>query len=248
LQRGAPPASARPAEDLDDWFFTEWLPKNIDRFSKVFNGYGRAVGVSSQFKFTVQGKDVVVDFRRDIQGVDEALKEVKERYGKDNDRDGWLAALSSYYELLNVRGDSAMHAIDMANNLEHSHGSMMEHFPPGVRAWYPKFLDFKYTSHPLQMANTIEDEDLRTLALELLPASMRSERVVAPKLDYRTPKGIALEISSQKGKANKKKKLEEMRKFFPSEMPEVEKLLEERNLHLASAARVADQYLAKFRS
>jgi hypothetical protein len=227
-----PPPPQEPPRDVREWFFHDWLPKNIARFNKVFDDYGRAEGVPYTFQFMVMGQDVEVSFRRNIKTIDEAIREIENRYGGSGDREGWTEALKSYEELMRASGASAMQAVDRANNLEHSHGSMMEHFPPGVRAWYPHFLDFKYTASPWQMINAIEDEDLRVVASELMPLHFRMHRLVPPKTDERTPKGLALEISAQPGKAAKKKLLALTQKTHPDLYPKVVALLEARGLHL----------------
>jgi hypothetical protein len=234
LQRGAPPPPAEPAKPIREWFFEDWLPSNIDRFSKVFNTYGRTEGVPYTFKFTVSGDEVTVDFRRNIETLPEAIAELKARYGKGKDRDGWMLALASYDSLLKAKGKGAMHAVDMANNLEHTHGAMMEHFPPGVRRWYPRFLDFKYTADILQMVKQIGDEDLRTIAEALLPYQDAKRRLITPKVDHRTPKGLALEISSQPGKANKRKMLRKVQQEHPDIYDAVVENLAEKGLKLAS--------------
>lgn len=239
------PSMTAPALDTADWFFDTWLPENINRFTTVFNNYGRAEGVPYEFKFSVTGRDVDVDFRRNIKSLKDAIAELRSRYGGSDDREGWMMALDAYTKLKNSKGNAAMHAIDMANNLEHSHGAMMEHFPPGVRSWYPAFLDFKYTAHPRAMIKRIGSEDLRVFAEELLPLKDRMERLVTPKIDYRTPKGLALEISSQPGKANKRKMLKKVQEDHPDLYPEVKAMLEERGLHLASIRRIAHHYLRR---
>jgi len=215
---------------LKEWFFGDWLPKNIDRFSKVFNDYGRGEGVPYYFFFTVHGTDVDVTFRRNIKTIREAVAELKLRYGNQKDRDGWMDALRIYGQLQHASGKGAIHKVDEANNLEHTHGAMMEHFPPGVRSWYPRFLDFKYTAHPLQMVKMIRAEDLRMVVKEMLPENARRQRLTPPKLDHRTPKGLALEISSQPGKSNKRKLLLEVKKNHPREYPEVVHNLLEKGL------------------
>ena len=227
-----PPPVQEPPKDAREWFFHSWLPKNIARFNKVFDDYGRAEGVPYTFQFMVKGQDVEVSFRRNIKTIYDAIHEIESRYGGSGDRDGWLQAIASYDELTRVSGPAAMQAVDHANNLEHSHGSMMEHFPPGVRAWYPHFLDFKYTASPWQMFNAIEDEDFRVVASELMPLHFRMHRLVPQKTDERTPKGLALEISAQPGKANKKKLLQVTQRTHPDLYPKVVKMLEERGLHL----------------
>lgn len=231
LQRGGAP-SAPPSGDPREWFFGDWLPKNIERFSRIFNDFGRAAGVPYEFKFVVHGDDVTVSFERNVKTVADAVKELEERYGGSGDREGWLQAVASYHELSSASGSKAIHAVDKANNLEHTHGAMMEHFPPGVRNWYPAFLDFKYTANVTHMAMAIRDEDLRTVTMELLPAQERMKRLAPEHLEHRTPKGLALEISSQPGKRNKIKMLEDTKTQYPDLYDQVVEKLEEKGLYL----------------
>ncbi len=221
-----------PKVDPTTWFFESWLPKNIDRFSKAFNEYGRAEGVAYSFKFQVTGQHVNVVFTRNISTIEGAIKELIDRYGGESDRDGWMTAIEAYQTLKHSSGKAAMHAVDMANNLEHSHGAMMEHFPPGVRSWYPKFLDFKYTADIWHMVRAIREEDLRTVATELMPMYQRMHRIAPPSTDYRTPKGLALEISSQPGKAMKKKMLQQVIDQYPEKSSQIIGLLKDRGLDL----------------
>lgn len=230
IEKRAPQPVAK--QDPAEWFFEKWLPRNIDRFSKAFNEYGRAAGVAYSFKFQVTHRDVDVVFTRDIRTIPEAIAELTSRYGGASDRDGWMLAIQCYQDLRKATGRAAIHAIDMANNLEHSHGAMMEHFPPGIRKWYPRFLDFKYTAGIWQMIRAIEEEDLRVVATELMPLIDRKDRIAPRPLDYRTPKGLALEISAQPGKAAKKKMLQEMMRQYPAMARDIVALLEERGLHL----------------
>lgn len=218
--------------DPDRWFFEQWLPPNIQRFSKAFNEYGRAEGVAYSFKFQVTGHDVNVVFTRNITSIPDAIAELTSRYGADADRDGWMLAISCYNGLRMARGKAAIHAIDMANNLEHSHGAMMEHFPPGIRRWYPRFLDFKYTAGLWQMIRVIHDEDIRVVASALMPLQEQQHRLMTEKTDYRTPKGLALEISSQPGKPAKKKMLKDVQRQYPDMAEKVQELLEARGLYL----------------
>jgi len=231
MQR-APAVQEEPMADPPEWFFDKWLPQNIDRFTKAFNSYGRSEGVPYTFRFQLIGREVVVKFQRNIDSIGEAIAELRSRYGGSSDRDGWMTAVECYGHLMSAQGKQAIHAIDTANNLEHSHGAMMEHFPPGVRSWYPRFLDFKYTAHVEQMVKMIVDEDLRVCATELLPDRDISYRLVTPKTDYRTPKGLALEISSQPGKAKKRQMLKEVLVQHPELAHRVLGLLEDRGLDL----------------
>ena len=219
-------------KDPKAWFFEDWLPSNINRFTKVFTDFGRAGGVPYEFKFTLAGEEVNVRFERNIKTVEDAITELEARYGGAGDREGWVEAIKCYHKLRSASGKQAIHAVDEANNLEHTHGAMMEHFPPGIRAWYPKFLDFKYTAHAWQLIRKIRDEDFRTVASELMPVGDRMQRAVTPQVDHRTPKGLALEISSQPGKARKKEMLKQTKKDHPDLYDAVVKMLEDRGLHL----------------
>lgn len=245
IRQGPPPPKAPPMVgqgiDTEEWFFGDWLPANINRFSTVFNSYGKAEGVPYEFKFTVVGKEVEIDFRRNIRDLDEAIQEIRSRYGKKKDRGGWMLAVDAYLALKKAKGKGAMAAIDRANDLEHSHGSMLEHFPAGVQKWYPAFLDFKYTADPKAMVKKIHSEDLRTALEELLPLHDRMHRLVTPKTDYRTPKGLALEILSQKGAVAKRKKLEEIKTMHSDIWPSVVKQLKERSLPKGMRSRLASR-------
>jgi len=210
------PTVEDPALTVEDWFFDTWLPSNIDRFSDVFNGYGRTEGVPYFFKFKLTGHDVEIEFKRNIKSVEAAKAELRSRYSKQKDREGWFEALTTHDLLKGASGGkAAMHAIDMANNLEHTHGAMMEHFPKGVADWYPAFLDFKYTAHPRKMIQRMRSGDLRVICRELLPLKDRQERLVTPETQHRTPKGLALEITGQKGKKLQREKAEEIKKIYP---------------------------------
>ncbi len=236
LQRGAVrPATAK--KDPKSWFFEEWLPPNIDRFTKIFSEYGKTEGVPYEFKFVVQGTDVDCTLHRNIKNLNDAIEDLRSRYRGRSERKGWIDALNLYYKLKSAQGKGSMHAVDMANNLEHTHGAMMEHFPPGVRSWYPKFLDFKYTADVWQLVRAIRNEDLRTLASELLPGPDRARRLRVPDADHRTAKGLALEVSSQPGRARKKKMLAEVKESHPDLYPRILELLEERGLRLTEDAK-----------
>ena len=221
-----------PSTDPGTWFFEGWLPKNIERFSKAFNEYGRAEGVAYSFKFQVTGRNVNVVFTRNISTIEGAVRELTDRYGGESDREGWMTAIGAWHKLRSSSGKAAMHAVDMANNLEHSHGAMMEHFPPGVRSWYPKFLDFKYTADIWHMIRAIREEDLRTVATELMPMYQRTKRLLVAPTDYRTPKGLVLEIASQPGKAMKKKMLQQVIAEYPKMADQIVGMLKDRGLVL----------------
>ena len=232
LERGYVPPVAEPL-DAHDWFFDAWLPANINRFSKVFTDFGRAGGVPYEFQFVVSGDDVTVHFERNIKTVSDAILELKVRYGKSGDRSGWVEAINSYFDLKKARGRAAISAVDHANDLQHSHGSMIEHFPPDVRGWYPAFLDFKFSASELQLVRAIEDQDLRELAMALLPMADPRDRMRPSKTDTRTVRGLAMEVAAQPGKAAKKHRLQATKKLYPEMYAGVVKELESRGLDLA---------------
>ena len=78
----------------------------------------------------------------------------------------------------------------------------------------------------------MDDEDLRTIAIELLPLNDRKERMSVPHTEQRTVRGLAMEVAAQKGKAAKKKRLQATKERYPDMYPEVVKHLEELGLHL----------------
>lgn len=57
--------------------------------------------------------------------------------------------------------------------------------------------------------------------------------MTAPPRDHRTPKGLALEISSQPGKARKRKLLKQVQTNYPDLYVEVVEMLKERGLDLS---------------
>jgi len=58
--------------------------------------------------------------------------------------------------------------IDRINNLQHSNGLFMEHFPAEVQRWYGGFLNAKYhTPTADELAKQIPDRDLRGLIVEV---------------------------------------------------------------------------------
>jgi len=247
LTGGAPEAKADPLNTME-WFFDEWLPSNISRFAKVFNTYGKSEGVPYEFKFSLHGDEVTVDFRRNIKTTAEAITEMTSRYGNQKDRGGWMLAIRAYKKLQRASGMSAMHEVDMANNLEHTHGAMMEHFPPGIRKWYPRFLDFKYTADIWQMVRAIKNSDLRLVAQGLLGPGDQMRRLSPKPRDHRTPKGLALEISSQPGKSQKRKMLQKVKDQHPDLYDKVLENLAEKGLKLgASRSKVATLWMTSRR-
>lgn len=234
LQRGS--RKPMPAKPPREWFFDDWLPRNLDRFAKIFNEYGRRKGVPYEFKFMLAGgRDVEVKFTRNIKTIGEAIAELEARYGKGSDREGWMEAIGSYHDLMKARGRAAIHAVDRANDLQHSHGSMIEHFPNGVATWYPAFLDFKYSADPLHLIQAIKDQDIREIALELMPFEWRRTRLQRPRTEHRTVRGLAMEVAAAKGKAKKRKLLDGIKVSHPDMYDDVVAELEGRGLHLTAS-------------
>jgi hypothetical protein len=231
IQRGTV-KPVTPSLDAHDWFFNEWLPSNISRFSKIFTDFGRGQGVPYEFKFVVQGDDVTVNFERNITTVAAAIQELRARYGKAGDREGWMGAVECYDMLKRAHGRAAIAAVDRANDLQHSHGSMIEHFPPDVRDWYPAFLDFKFSASQIQIARSIQDQDLKELALAIVTTPDPKDRYRPSQTDTRTVRGLAMEVAAQPGKAGKKKRLQITRKLYPDMYDDVVKELESRGLSL----------------
>jgi len=229
VQQRRPP-TVGPSTDTYSWFFDKWLPSNLYRFDKVFNDYGKKTGLGYEFKFTLTGHEVTVEFKRSIKTVEKAKAELRYQYEGIDRRAPWLQAVSVHEDLLKASGGNAMKAIDRANNLEHTHGSMMEHFPAGIRRWYPAFLDFKFTAAASKMVKKIKDEDLRVLTEEMLPHMDRVQRLAPPSVEHRTPKGLALEISAQKGQKRKLKMLRWVKENHAEVYPQVVDLLMERQL------------------
>jgi hypothetical protein len=66
--------------------------------------------------------------------------------------------------------------IDRINNLQHSNGLFMEHFPKSVQSWYEGFLNAKYsTPRADELAKSIPDKDVRELLIELARSGFRTK-------------------------------------------------------------------------
>ena len=168
----APPAApilpvnpSRSGSAVHDWFFGTWLPKNIDRFSKVFTDYARNSQSSYKFLFTLAGTKIDVTFKRQITNMADAIEELRYRYIGRQGRESWLEVLDKVIELIQTQEPNRiLHIIDRVNNLQHSNGLFMEHFPKGVQSWYLKFLNAKYSAPTSShLARFIPDRDLRDL-------------------------------------------------------------------------------------
>jgi hypothetical protein len=160
---------------LQQWFLQTWLPKNINRFTKVFTTYARSAQASYDIVFTVSGGKVKVKFARNISTAQEAVEELRYRYLNRHGREPWLEVMDKFIELVGTKSLSQLPLIiDRINNLQHSNGLFMEHFPSDVKSWYDGFLNAKYnTPTPDELAKFIPDRDLRGLLIEV--AKMRRQ-------------------------------------------------------------------------
>jgi hypothetical protein len=166
--------------DLQTWYSETWLPKNINRFSKVFTTYAKSEHLSYQLLFSLVGKEVKVKFKRDVQTPAEAIEELRYRYLNRHGREPWLEVLNKFAELIahTTPDQDLMEIIDRINNLQHSNGLFMEHFPSDVQNWYLPFLNAKYhTPKPYLLAKYIKDSDLRDVLVEV---GLRVEGKLSP--------------------------------------------------------------------
>jgi len=191
----APVAPPQPMPTLENWFFSDWLPGNIDRFNRVFNDHLKSKETSYTFSFSVSGKKVSVDISRQMSGPRDAVEELRHRYIGRQGREAWLEVLDKYTELYSTRGDNqVMLLIDRMNNLQHSNGLFLEQFPASVQSWYTTFLDRKYSApNSWRLAAYIPDDDLReTLQFLNKYTGFRTEKQDTPDVTLQTkelPKG-----------------------------------------------------------
>lgn len=153
--------------ELNDWYLKTWLPSNVVRFKKLFEGYVRESGSTLQFNFNVNTKGKVnVGLKRGITKLSDSIEELRLRYINRQGRETWLAVMSYAIKLFHTKGQSSMGIIDKMNNLEHSNGMFMEKFPTDVKSWYLKFLNAKFSAPKVtQLAKYIKDKDLRELII-----------------------------------------------------------------------------------
>lgn len=155
---------------LHDWYFETWLPANIDRFTQVFSNFARSKQSSYSVIFSVTGRKVNVKFKRQIDTPAEAVEELRYRYTNRRGRESWLEVIDYFIKLVNHASadKGTMFLIDRINNLQHSNGLFMEHFPSNIKSWYEKFLNAKFhTPSASELAKNIPDRDLKNLFLEL---------------------------------------------------------------------------------
>lgn len=163
-------------EALKDWFFNTWYPSNADRITKVFTDYARDKQTSYKLFFKVgAGGKPEVKFSRDISTAWEAVEELRYRYIGRQGRQPWLEVLDMFVELVRVTSTAQLpRIIDRINNLQHSNGLFMEHFPSSVKSWYGEFLNAKYNApKPDDLAKFIPDRDLRGLLISVARTGYR---------------------------------------------------------------------------
>jgi len=163
----APMDDVQPA--LKDWYFHTWLPSNINRFTKVFTDYAKSKQSSYSIVFQVSGEKVSVKFARQIDTAWEAVEELRYRYSNRHGREPWLEVMDRFVDLTRTTSPNQLTTIiDRINNLQHSNGLFMEHFPAQVQSWYDGFLNAKYSAPTAdELAKFIPDRDLRNLMIEL---------------------------------------------------------------------------------
>jgi len=159
------PKLTTPVEAIRTWFFDSWLPGNIARFTKVFTDYARNVQSSYKILFTLSGGKVTVTFKRQISTMRDAIEELRYRYIGRQGREPWLEVLDKVIELAGAQEpNQILHIIDRVNNLQHSNGLFLEHFPKNVQSWYVKMLNAKYAAPTVShLSRMIPDKDLRDL-------------------------------------------------------------------------------------
>jgi len=153
---------------VEQWF-AGWLSQNIDRFTRVFTDYARNAQSSYGLVFSAQNGRVSVKFKRDVDTAAKAVEELRYRYTDKHGREPWLEVMERFVDLVSATSPATIQKlIDRINNLQHSNGLFMEHFPSNVRSWYEGFLNAKYhTPTPDILAGFIPDADLRGLLTEM---------------------------------------------------------------------------------
>lgn len=184
---GILPRPTSAMSSVTEWFYG-WLRQNIGRFTKVFTEYARNQQSSYAFVFTVDGKGKVrVSFKRDVSTPAKAIEELRYRYTGRSGREPWLEVMDRFIDLVGARSpDQVLRLIDRINNLQHSNGLFMEHFPNDVQVWYMPFLNAKYhTPTADALAKRIPDRDLRGLLVEVARHGRRpSDWAYAPSPAY----------------------------------------------------------------
>lgn len=160
FENTAPPYAGM---SIADWYFGVWLPANIGRFTDVFSKFARNKQSSYGLVFSVAGKSVKVKFKRIINNARDAVEELRYRYTGRQGREPWLEVMDRFVDLVGTTNTNRIRPlIDRINNLQHSNGLFMEHFPGDVRSWYDGFLNAKYSAPTgAHLSRYINDNDLR---------------------------------------------------------------------------------------
>jgi len=163
------------ASRIETWF-AEWLSQNIHRFTRIFTDYARNKQSSYALVFTVSNGKAQVSFERDVDTPAKAVEEIRYRYQGRQGREPWLEVIDRFIDLVDVRNPHhVQQLIDRINNLQHSNGLFMEHFPSKVQEWYGGFLNAKFhTPTADELAKQIPDRDLRGLLVEVARNGRRS--------------------------------------------------------------------------
>ena len=160
FENTAPPYAGM---SIADWYFGVWLPANINRFTDVFSNFARNKQSSYGLIFSVAGKTVKVKFKRIINNARDAVEELRYRYTGKQGRKPWLEVMDRFIDLVGTTNPNKIRTLlDRINNLQHSNGLFMEHFPADVRSWYDGFLNAKYSAPTgAHLSRYIKDKDLK---------------------------------------------------------------------------------------
>ena len=152
-------------EEVTDWFYDTWLPTNLPRLNTLFNTWIGTKDSSYVFDFQLRGRAVTVEVDRKLQGPKDAVEELRYRYLGRQGRGPWLEVLDRFLDLMKTNEPSQISGlIDRMNNLQHSNGLFLDHFPSKVKAWYEKFLTRKYSAKDsYTLSGSIQDSDLRSI-------------------------------------------------------------------------------------
>jgi hypothetical protein len=192
-------AQSDTTTNMRQWF-EKWLPANINRFTRIFSDYARGKQSSYELVFSVKNRSVSVSFQRKVNTAAQAVEELRYRYINKHGREPWLEVMDRFIDLVRANTPNQIHRlIDRINNLQHSNGLFMEHFPPDVRVWYDAFLNAKYHTPTVdELAKQIPDRDLRGLLVEVAKTRRRPvDWVYAPTPEYHAMKKELQEVGTQ---------------------------------------------------
>ncbi|OHD23347.1 MAG: hypothetical protein A2Y38_10405 [Spirochaetes bacterium GWB1_59_5] len=167
-----PPPPAMPApeaiEALKAWFGEVWYPKNKDYLAGVLSAMRGTQTYHSVILGDMTPAGPAIEIKHRMTTLLEAVESLRHRYIGHSGREPWLETMDEVLNLAKASApDQVVHLIDRLNNLQHSNGLFMEHFPPKVKAWYLDFLNAKYHAPtPVELARYIPDSDLRQFLTE----------------------------------------------------------------------------------